>query len=163
MTEPTKNQRATAAATMAAGIRKHFATLPTMYIDGTPTAPAEAATRLESLAQLRFDAEHAKAAYEEALDIATAHEPETIAYKAGVRAFVRTVVGNNPAVLIDFGVAPIKPKPALTLEAKAAAVAKRESTRKARGTKGSRQRAAIHGDVTGVVVTPIPPGSEGAP
>jgi hypothetical protein len=36
-----------------------------------------------------------------------------------------------------------------------AAVAKRAATRVARGTKGSRQKAAIHGDVTGVTVTPV--------
>jgi hypothetical protein len=155
MTEPTKDQQATTAATMASGIRKHFTSLPTMYIDGTPTPPAEAATKLDSLAQLRFDVDHAKAEYEAALDKANAHEAETTAYVAGVRAFVRSAVGNDPAVLIDFGIPPLKPKTPQTVDAKAAAIAKRESTRKARGTMGSRQRAEIHGDVTGVEITPV--------
>jgi hypothetical protein len=43
----------------------------------------------------------------------------------------------------------------LTVEAKAAAAAKRASTRAARHTLGTKQKKAIKGDVTGVLVTPI--------
>src|SRR5260370_25089587 len=39
--------------------------------------------------------------------------------------------------------------------ARAAAAAKRKSTRAARGVIGTRKRAAIKGDVTGVVVSPV--------
>ncbi|HEY6463270.1 MAG TPA: hypothetical protein VIY73_24050 [Polyangiaceae bacterium] len=43
----------------------------------------------------------------------------------------------------------------LTTEQKAAAAAKRASTRAARGTKGPKQKAKIKGTVTGVLVTPL--------
>ena len=42
-----------------------------------------------------------------------------------------------------------------TVEEMATAVAKREATRKARDTMGPKAKLAIHGDVTGVTVTPI--------
>ena len=60
----------------------------------------------------------------------------------------------SPDVLADFGINP-KARTPLTVEAKAAAVAKRTATRAARHTMGSRQKEGIKGDVTGVVVTPI--------
>jgi hypothetical protein len=57
-------------------------------------------------------------------------------------------------VLADFGIHP-KTRAPLTVEAKAAAAAKREATRTARGTKGSVQKKGIKGAVIGVTVTPI--------
>ena len=57
-------------------------------------------------------------------------------------------------MLADFGINP-KARAPLTVEAKAAAAAKRAATRAARHTMGSQQKKAIKGDVTGVLVTPI--------
>ena len=48
-----------------------------------------------------------------------------------------------------------QPRTPLTPEQKAASVAKAKSTRAARGTKGARQKEAVKGNVTGVVVKPI--------
>ena len=58
---------------------------------------------------------------------------------------------------------PKKAKRPLTADQTAAAVAKRTSTREARGTMGKRKKLAIHGDVTGVVVTPVTSAKVSAP
>jgi hypothetical protein len=49
---------------------------------------------------------------------------------------------------------PKAPTP-LSPEKRLAAAAKAKATRIARGTVGKKQRSTIHGDVTGVLVTPI--------
>ena len=75
-----------------------------------------------------------------------------------IRDFERLVLATFPGAvqtLADFGMAPPKAPAPRTVEQLAAAKAKAESTRKARGTVGSRKRLAIQGNVTGVVVTPV--------
>jgi hypothetical protein len=69
-------------------------------------------------------------------------------------SFVKGAFGSSPDVLADFGITRKSPAP-ITLEAKAAAAAKRASTRAARHTMGPKQKLAVVGDVTGVVVTPV--------
>ena len=63
--------------------------------------------------------------------------------------------GTQADVLADFGLAPEKARTPLTVEQKAAAAAKREATRVARGTKGAKAKKGIKGAVTGVVMTPV--------
>ena len=70
-------------------------------------------------------------------------------------SFVRGTFGESPEVLADFGLLPKKVRKPLTVEQLAAAKAKRAATRKARGTTSKKQKLAVKGDVTGVVVTPI--------
>ncbi|MDP9001721.1 MAG: hypothetical protein M3O46_16600 [Myxococcota bacterium] len=67
--------------------------------------------------------------------------------------FVKATFGNAPDVLADFGVHP-KARTPLTVEAKAAAAAKRAATRAARHTMGAKQKKGVKGAVTGIVVTP---------
>ena len=62
---------------------------------------------------------------------------------------------NQPTVLAGLGLAPRKPRTPLTAEQLAARVAKAKATREARGTKGSKQKAAIVGNVTGVSISPL--------
>src|SRR5207253_462392 len=67
---------------------------------------------------------------------------------------VKAAHGSEPDVLADFGVHP-KPRTPPTVEAKAAATAKRAATRAARHTMGARKKAGIKGDVIGVTVVPV--------
>ena len=153
----TKDQQAASATTMATGVRTVFSAYPLIYVNGTATPPADAATKLDFYASLRAEVDRSKAAYEAALDKEDAHATEMTAYMAGVTRFVRAAVGNDPEALERFGIPPIHARTPQTVDEKAAAVAKRESTREARGTKGSRQKLAIHGAVTGVTITPVAP------
>ena len=75
-----------------------------------------------------------------------------------VSAVVRVVAAmfaSDAAVLADFGLKARKARAPLTTEQKAAAKAKAEATRIARGTKGPKAKKAIKGNVTGVQITPI--------
>jgi hypothetical protein len=68
---------------------------------------------------------------------------------------LRTNFGNATSALADFGVQPEKARAPRTVEQLAVAAAKARATRQARGTKSKKQKAAIKGNVTGVVVTPV--------
>jgi hypothetical protein len=63
-----------------------------------------------------------------------------------VRAFRNIVQGMffDPGTLSDFGLSPRK-STKKTVDTKATAIAKNKATRQARGTKGTKQKAKIHG------------------
>ncbi len=65
--------------------------------------------------------------------------------------------------LADFGLAPPKARTPLTAQQLAARAAKAKATRIARGTTSKKQKLAVKGDVTGVVVTPVTLPTEAAP
>ncbi len=71
------------------------------------------------------------------------------------RNFLRATFSTANAPLADFGLAPPKARTPLSSEKRAAAAAKMRATRTARGTTSKKQKLAIKGDVTGVLVTPI--------
>lgn len=81
--------------------------------------------------------------------------PALLLFMAAYVAFVKATFGNVPDVLADFGLQPKKARKPLTAEKLAAAKAKNEATRAARGTVGSTKKKAIVGNVVGVTVTPI--------
>jgi hypothetical protein len=63
--------------------------------------------------------------------------------------------GTAVQTLAEYGLQPRKARKPATAEELAAAKAKRAATRKARGTTSKKQKLTVHGDVTGVTVTPI--------
>jgi hypothetical protein len=69
---------------------------------------------------------------------------------------LRGALGSSPTALATYGIKPIKARVPLTSEQKVARAAKAAATRKARGTLGKKQKAAIHGTVPEAPVT-IPP------
>jgi hypothetical protein len=151
----TKSTQAVLAEKLAAGATKHFPKGMQMPIGGATLGIDQIAAQLTSFASLRNDTETARAAYKAKLAAEANHAP---AMNAFIHAFVQVVrgsFGSQPDVLADFGLQPMKAHTPLTVEQKAAASAKRAATRAARGTKGSKAKQAIHGDVTGVVVTPV--------
>jgi len=77
--------------------------------------------------------------------------------------WLRASFGTAAPALADFGLEPPKARTPMTVEAKAAAVAKRDATRQARGTTSKKQKLAVKGDVTGVVVTPVTAPGPAAP
>ena len=79
-------------------------------------------------------------------------------FLAGLKAAVISKLGPDDPRLVQFGFKPRQKPKKLTAAQNVARAAKAESTRKARGTLGSRQRAAIHGQSPAVVV-----GSDGKP
>jgi hypothetical protein len=125
-----------------------------MFASGTFT-PAQVEAQLTLLSSLRASVQAAQAVVKAKLADETAQAPALRELMLAFIAFVRATFSNSPDVLADFGLAPKKARTPLTVEQKAAAAAKREATRKARGTMGKKQKLAVMGNVTGVVVTPI--------
>lgn len=150
-----KGNVAAVAQKLAAGIQKHFAATASIVVAEGTFTPAQIAAELEKLATLRSAVEAAKALLKGAISDETKQMPELRAFYSAVIGYVRAAYGSSPAILADFGLAPKKARKAPSVEQQAAAAAKRASTRAARGTMGKKKKAAIRGNVSGVVVTPV--------
>jgi hypothetical protein len=159
----TKTKQATLAGQMSTGAAKHFQPDTPLLVAGTTIPASQAEAKLKGYAQLRADVVAARAVLDAKLAAEAAQEPEMNAFVGAFEKVVRASFGAQPDVLADFGLKPPKARAPLTVEEKAAAKAKRASTREARGTKGSKQKAAIHGNVTGVDVTPVTAAQAAAP
>jgi len=131
----TKSTQAVLATSLAAGALKHFPAGISMQVGGVTLTLTQIETELTGFASLRTGVDTARAALQAKL---AAEEAQATAMNAFLDAFVKIVrgsFGNQPDVLADFGLEPEKTA--------------------ARGTKGSKAKLAITGNVTGVTVTPV--------
>jgi len=156
MTTKTKGKAADVALAqqLIAGTAKHFANTPQVVFASGSFTPAQITAKLQSLVTLRADVNAAKAATKAKVAAETADMPALHAFLNAFVSFVKATYGSAPDVLADFGIHP-KTRAPLTVEAKAAAAAKRKATREARKTMGSKQKKDIKGTVIGVTVTPV--------
>ena len=150
-----KQHNADLADSLASGTQKHLSSASTLAFDGGSFAPAQVENQLKLISSLRADAESAKLTAKAKLAAEKAQLPSLMAFMNAFIAFVKATFGDSPEVLADFGLAPKKARKPLTVEQKAAAKAKRDATRKARGTTSKKQKSQVKGDVTGVTITPI--------
>jgi hypothetical protein len=97
-----------------------------------------------------------KAAFAAAVAAAHAEIAHTAALVSGARQALKIAFSGQIETLGDFGLKPPKARTPLTTEQKAAAKAKAEATRKARGTMGAKQKKAITG-ATAPAATPAAP------
>jgi hypothetical protein len=81
--------------------------------------------------------------------------PALRTFMSALVTYIKAGYGSQPDVLADFGIQTPKARAQLTVEAKAAASAKRAATRAARNTMGSKQKKGVKGNVVGVTVTPV--------
>jgi hypothetical protein len=137
------------------GTNRHLANAGQLIVAGSTLTPAEFTAQLQAIVNLRADVDAARAQTQAALARLHAQMPARRVMLDAAVSFVRGAFGTAPDVLADFGLSPKKDRTPLTVEQKAAAAVKRAATRKARHVMGSKQRKAVKGDVTGVVVTPI--------
>jgi hypothetical protein len=140
---------------LIAGTNKHLTNLGQLTFASASFTAAQVTTQLQAIVQLRADVDAAKAVTQARLAALHAETPAQHAFLDAFVSFVKATFSKSPDVLADFGLAPKKARTPLTVDAKAAAAAKRAATRAARNTMGSKQRKAVKGDVTGVVVTPV--------
>jgi len=150
-----KKRQADFAERLIAGTQKHLANGGKLTFAGSAFTPSQVIGQLHEVVELRADAEAARAVARAKVAAEEARLPALRAFLLAFAALVKAQFGALPDVLADFGMTPNKTPRPLTPEEKAAAKAKRAATRKARGVIGSRKRAAIKGDVTGVIVTPL--------
>jgi hypothetical protein len=140
---------------LLAGIEKHFANVASLTFASTAHVTADIVKALKSLIAMRAAVETAKAASKAAVADEATDAPAIRALMADFDAFVKSQYSKSPDVLADFGLEPKKARTPTPAVKKAAAVAKREATRKARGTTGKKAKLAVKGDVVDVVVTPV--------
>ena len=150
----TKSQVAADAKQLIAGTAKHLTSGTQVPLLGGSFTPDQVTSKLQTLVDLRSDVDASRASTKAKIANETAQMPTLRAFKSAYGSYIKAAFGSAPDVLADFGITP-KTREPLTVEAKAAAAAKRASTRAARHTMGSDQKKAIKGDVTGVLVTPI--------
>jgi len=151
----TKSTDVALAEQLIAGMNKHLASTTQVLLDGGSLTPAQITAQLQEFVSLRRDVESAKALTKAKLAKEKTDKPALRSFIRAFVTFVKAAYGSRPDVLADFGMHPPKPRTPPTVEAKAAASAKRKATRAARHTMGTKQKKVVKGAVTGVIVTPI--------
>jgi hypothetical protein len=119
-----------------AGFQKYFAKNPTVVLSGTPTETKAVLATFQAALDGIDKAGAAERAFHDAVE----------ATLEALKTLVNNQLGSTEAILGDFGFT-VPKRQAPSEATKAAAVLKREATRKARGTAGKRQKAKIKGQV----------------
>ena len=91
----------------------------------------------------------------DALTAEQAAQAQTVPILRAYERLVLATFASATQTLADFGLTPPKARTPLTAQQLAARAAKAKATRVARGTTSKKQKLAVKGDVTGVVVTPV--------
>ncbi len=151
---PSKGTVVALAKSLIAGTNKHLGNVTQVTLAGSSYTAAQIASKLNQLVTLRTDVDTSKAATKGKLAVEKTDMPALRVFMDAVVSYVKAAYGNAPDVLADFGLTP-KARTPLTVEAKAAAAAKRAATRAARKTMGSVQKKSVKGDVVGITLTPV--------
>jgi hypothetical protein len=157
MSGTTSNSKAAALARvqgLIAGAQQHFpnGTFTLGNVEYTTASLVQELQDLPDAMTKRDAAETAATDARKAVDDATA---QTAPLLRDFKRVVLAAFASTSQSLADFGLQAPKPRKPLSGEARAAATAKSRATRKARGTTSKKQKLAVKGDVTGVVVTPV--------
>ena len=153
MVTPARRDVLTELRSLASGVKKHMTKGPYSVTNRRYTA-----TQLAKRVQVSVDAvvrvEEARAALVDALANEAAVRKTEAQFLRGLRIIILGAFCHSSEKLADFALRPKKKRRPLTAEEALVAAAKLRATRKARKTMGKRQRAAIKGNVTGVVIAP---------
>ncbi len=154
MSSNNRTTRNTAIAQLLSGFQKHW-DLGGLHLNSETLEPKEVTASLRAVIEAGARVAEARGALAAAL-----HDEEAVlAEKADVITCLKQVVTNafknKPDVLADFGLGP-RARKQLTVKEKLDAVTKQLATRDARGTKGKRQKAAIHGAPVATHATEAP-------
>ncbi len=151
-----KTSTASAAEALSEGTTKHYPNASqSLTIGGVSYTVTQVTTNLGQISTLRSATVAAQVGAKTKVAAEKVQLPPLMVFMAAYEAYVKATFGQSPDVLADFGLVPRKARKPLTAEQLAAAKAKRQATRKARGTAGSVQKSLITGNVVGVTVTPI--------
>ncbi len=150
----TKVSLQTSYAALIAGLQAYYQPGDVLQLPtGDETRDAVIAD-LQKFVQAAEDTKAAYLAWRDAVQNERAIELALRPEKQAVQSVVVGRFGRASTTLLKFGIQPRVPV-VRTVAEKAEANAKGEATRKARGTKGSKEKLAVSGNVTGVVITPI--------
>jgi len=150
-----KSNKAALATKLIAGTKAHFANVAQLTFNSATYTPAQIIAAFQLIIDLRQAVEDAKAATATKVAAETSQIVGPYEILNAYVTFVKATFAKSPDVLAEFGIKKKASAKAPTVAAKAAAIAKRDSTRAKRNTMGSKQKRAVKGTVTGVVVTPV--------
>ncbi len=139
---------------IAAGLEKHC---PKAVIlnDGQSVKAADAMKMLKEASNAEKKATASRAQFLADVEAARAAESKVKAIIPAIKNLVSGSFGKKSPVMAEFGFGPEANK--VTAEVRFEAVEKLRATRAARGTMGSRQKAAIHGSVETAAPAPSQP------
>jgi hypothetical protein len=147
----TKEKQLATDTSLLAGIQKY---MPTGTL--TVLSQPETAAQVMAVIQVRLDKAQAvitaRSTLHQAILDSDAEYAQTEPYVQSVRQSVQAMYVGSPATLSGFGILPKKARVPLTAAKKVLAAAKREATRKARGTMGKKAKASIVGALNGPVM-----------
>jgi hypothetical protein len=149
-----KGQVVVSATQFIAATKKHLGSATQVPLLGGSFTPDQITSKLQALVDLRSDVNAAKADATAKIAIEAAQQPALLVFQDALASYVKAVFGSSPDVLGDYGLAP-KPRAQVTAKGLVAANAKREATRAARHTMGSKQKQAIVGVPPDSVVVPV--------
>jgi hypothetical protein len=155
-TAPNQSKAAALAHVQAliAGTTKHFPN-GSFTLGNTTYTTASLVQVLQGLANAMTALNVAQAGAKDALTAAQGAQANVGPIMKAYKKFVLAAFANAAQTLADFGLEPPKVPAPRTSEEKAAAAAKAEATRVARGTTSKKQKLKVKGNVTGVTVTPV--------
>ena len=155
-TTSTKTKAAALAQVQAiiAGTTKHFPN-GSFTIGGTVYTAASLIQVLQDLASAMTARSTAEAGARDALAAEHAAQTQVGPILQAYKRLVLAAFANATQTLADFGLVPPRARTPLTSEQRAARAAKARATRAARGTTSKKQKLAVKGHVTGVIVTPV--------
>jgi hypothetical protein len=153
-TKPTRAASLASVQALIAGTQKHFPN-GQFTLGNTAYTTASLVEVLQDLADAHAGAAAARLNARDAVADERATEEKMDPVIRAYGNFLRAAFSDATAPLGDFGLQAPKVRTPLTAEQRLVAKAKLRATRIARGTTSKKQKLAIHGDVTGVLVTPI--------
>jgi hypothetical protein len=139
---------------LIAGTQTHFPD-DKVTLGSTKYTTASLVQRFQRLADAINSLNAAQAAAADALTALLAVHADVGPLMKAYKRFVLAVFFDSTQTLADFRLTPPKVPAPRTAEQQAVAAAKLRATRKARGTTSRKQKLAIKGDVTGIVIEPI--------
>ena len=154
--KPTRAQILAGLLALIAGTQKHFPT-GSLTVGNVVFTPAALIALLQSLIDALTKRGAAVVSARDSLVQLRAVQVQVDPVIQGYRDLLVAMFGQAGQPLADFGLAPHKARAPLSVEQKAAAKAKADATRKARGTKGPKAKLAITGTVAVPAAEPAAP------
>ncbi len=139
---------------LVAGTLKHFPN-GSFTLGNTAYTTATLVQALQNLEQALVALNAAQAGVKDAMTALHSVEATVVPLVRDYKRFLLATFSTATQQLADFGLQAPKARTPLASEKRVAATAKMRATRTARGTTSRKQKLAVKGNVTGVLVTPV--------
>jgi hypothetical protein len=115
----------------------------TVSVGGESLSPTEIVARLKEICDRHQAVRTQKKLHRTSVKARNSALAKDVAFEANLTEVIRQQWGQQTLRTQSYGVPPVKRRGKLSAEKQVIAEARKEDTRRARGTKGTRQRAAI--------------------